>query len=246
MEGLERFTILVREFKDIRQKVIILFSDGYDTCETHSDFKGLAQQIRNSGIDIYTIGLGQSNIADLEAVGKYHHASDAQAIPSVFQDVSAEILGSLDGVQVNYMLPSGIDLSNPSEKVSIASINAERILTWFIGHMVPNQTSTLTFDVSSKTLGTYTLAGSASSVATYTKKDGTKGTQNVPAVAVNVKDVPTFYYAGNGKGGVSTNTFYQDKKVTEKVTVTKDILPPSGSGCQDIAINIRLLAILCG
>ena len=160
-KALNASEFLLRSARPTAKKVIILFSDGFDTCEIGLDFKGLAQQIRNSGIDIYTIGLGQSNIADLEAVGKYHHASDAQAIPSVFQDIATEILGSLNGVQVNYKIPRDIDLSNPSENVNIASVNGDKLLSWNIGYMIPKQTNTLTFEVSSKVLGTYTLGGSA-------------------------------------------------------------------------------------
>lgn len=117
-KALNASKFLLRSAKPNAKRVIILFSDGFDNCEDGLDFKGLAQQIRNSGIDIYTIGLGQSNIVDLETVGKYHHASDAQVIPSVFQDIATEILGSLNGVQVSYKIPSDIDLSNPSDLTS--------------------------------------------------------------------------------------------------------------------------------
>ena len=63
---------------------------------------------------------------------------------------------------------------------------------------------------------------------TYTARDGSKGAQTVPATAINVKDIPRFYYAGNGKGGALNDPFYPGYNVT----VTKDLQPPTGAGAR--------------
>lgn len=78
---------LLKNSRPAAKKIIILFSDGKDTSEAQLDFKGLAGQIKQSGVDIYAIGLGASNIADLEAIGNYYHVSEAKAISGVFEDV---------------------------------------------------------------------------------------------------------------------------------------------------------------
>ena len=68
-----------------------------------------------------------------------------------------------------------------------------------------------------------------------------KGLKTFPATTVNVKDIPRFYYAGNGKGGALNDPFYPGYNVT----VTKDLLPPTESGCQDIVIGVTTPPIPC-
>lgn len=195
---------------DIR--AIILFSDGYDNCKESLDFRRLAAQIRNSGIKIYTIGLGESDIADLAAIGVYYSATDIQSLPSTFQDVATTVVGSLDNVQVKYLIPNGLDIvptspaqvnylvpnyanidsSGPSEKVDIVTENNSKMLIWNIGSMLPRETRSLSFRINSNVPGTY-YVGSASAVA-YTKRNGGEGIRNMSVVELDVKDIDRFVY----------------------------------------------------
>ena len=220
-------------------KVIVLFSDGEDTYVPKLDFKGLAGRIKQSGIQIYTIGLGESNIADLQAIGKYNHVSDANVIPAVFEDVAADIMGSLSNVQVKYMVPEEIEILDPSEAVNVGQFNGGRILIWDIGSMLPNKSKTLTFEVRSQNIGIYPLGMASNSVATYSRTNGTSGAQAVPSTEINVKGDGRFFYKGDGKGGSADGPLADpplDKKY--RLSIEKYIERPSDRGCQDVVIDV--------
>ncbi len=220
-------------------KVIVLFSDGEDTYVPKLDFKGLAGRIKQSGIQIYTIGLGESNIADLQAIGKYSHVNDANAIPAVFEDVAADIMGSLSNVQIKYMVPDEIEILNPSETVNVGQFNGGRMLIWDIGSMMPNRSKILTFEVRSQDIGVYSLGMASNSVATYSRTNGTSGIQAVPSTKINVKSDGRFFYKGDGKGGSADGPLADpplDKKY--RLSIDKYIEPPSDKGCQDVVIDV--------
>lgn len=205
--------ILLRNARPSSTKAIILFSDGYDTCSKSMDFRGLAAQIRDSGIQIYTIGLGTSDIADLAAIGNtYHHANDDELIPLAFKDAENEIFGSLSNVKVRYTIPNGIDIVSPSvsqmnyiiqydlnatpsslpEPADIFSVNGGKLLVWNIGFMRPYETRSFTFNIDSMVSGTYQLGVPPTSAVTYNTLKGTKGIQNISVAEIIVKDTDSF------------------------------------------------------
>jgi hypothetical protein len=245
-KALNASAYLLKSARPNAKKVIILFSDGMDTSKPLLDFKGLAGQIKQSGVQIYTIGLGASNIADLEAIGKYYHVTEAKAISSVFDDVAADILGSLDNVHVKYIIPRDLELFAPSENLKIAPVGDGQAVTWDIGSMIPKKSKTLSFKVRSQNIGVYPLGMAPNSIVTYTKADGTSGTQAVPSAEINVKGDGRFFYKGDGKGG-SVDGQLSDSPLDNqyKLSVDKSIQMPSDGGCQDIVIDVKTPLIPC-
>jgi len=237
---------LLKNSRPAAKKIIILFSDGKDTSEAQLDFKGLAGQIKQSGVDIYAIGLGASNIADLEAIGNYYHVSEAKAISGVFEDVASDILGSLEKVQVKYVIPQDLELFDPSENLKIARSSDVQVVTWEIGPMISKKSKTLSFRVRSQNIGVYTLGIAPDSLVTYTKPDGTSGTQTIPSKEINVKGDGRFFYSGDGKGGLADGPLADsplDKQY--RLSVDKRIEPPSNGGCQDIVIDVKTPTVPC-
>jgi hypothetical protein len=234
------------------KKVIVIFSDGDDTCRTPLDFKGLATQIRQSRVEIYAIGLGDSKVEDLQAIGSYYHVSDAEAIPAVFQKVAATILGSLKNVQVKYLLPTNIDLSAPSETVNLTQSNSGKMLMWDVGSMLPRETKILTFKVRSGTSDTYTLGMAPDSLVTYTSVNSSNAiSQPVPSTEINVIEDPEFFYAGSGKGGIINDPIPVDPRDPSNVlsvVISKDISQPNPGdpGCQNIVICVKTPPIITG
>lgn len=245
-KALNASAYLLKSARPNAKKVIILFSDGMDTSEPVLDFKGLAGQIKQSGAQIYTIGLGESNIADLEAIGKYYHVKEATTISSVFDDVAADILRSLDNVQATYIIPRDLEIFAPSENIKIAPVSEGQAVTWNIGSMIPNKSKILSFKVRSQNIGVFTLGMTTKSVVTYTKTDGTSGTQAIPSAEINVKGDGRFFYKGDGKGGYADGPLAdppQDKQY--RLSVNKRIEPPSNGGCQDIVIDVETPQVPC-
>jgi len=210
------------------------------------NFKNLATQIKQSGIDIYTIGLGASNIADLEAIGKYYHVTKDKAISSVFEDVASDIFGSLENVQVKYVIPLELELFDASENLRIARSSDAQIVTWDIGSMISKKSKTLNFKVRSQNIGVYTLGITPNSLVTYTKPDGSSGTQAIPSAELSVKSDGRFFYKGDGNGGRASGPLADaplDKQY--RLSVDKHIEPPSNSGCQDIVIDVETPSVPC-
>jgi hypothetical protein len=200
---------MLKSARPSAKKIIILFSDGYDTCDT--DFIFLAAQIRKSGIDIYTIGLGQNNIADLAAIGTYFHSTDPQFISNAFQDIAAVVIGSLNNTRVDYIIPKDIDIDNASLRIDsslfssgsnlystsysrplrIGPADSNQLLSWNIGSMLPRETKYLTFRASSKVSGIYSLGNN--SKVRYTLRNGTLGCQSIPPTKIIVTENGSAY-----------------------------------------------------
>lgn len=236
----------LRDARSNAKKIIILFSDGIDTSEPKQDFKGLARQIVQSGTLIYTIGLGKGNNQDLEAIGKYNPVEEAEAISSVFNDVAADILGSLDNVRATYVIPQDLELFDPSEELKIARSNDVQLVTWDVGSIISKESKALAFKVRSQNMGVYALGITPDSLITYTKPDGSSGTQVIPSAELSIKGDGRFFYKGDGKGGLVSGPLADaplDKQY--RLSVDKHIEPPSNSGCQDIVIDMGTPSVPC-
>lgn len=155
-------------------------------------------------------------------------------------------------VQWYYNIPNGVNLSNLTEPVNIAFVNGDKLLTWNIGNMSPNQTKRLVFNVSSEVPGQYTFGGSPSSAITYIRGNGTKSTQAAPIIAIYVNgdvsknastninsEVPlieniggSFMLSGQGRGGLRKNA-------TTNVTIEKLIMPNANNTGPKIVFRIK-------
>lgn len=217
--ALEASWNLLKSARPSAKKVIILLSDGNNLCKYDKDFITISRNIRESGIDIYTIGFGSANIADLAAIGTYYHSRELQQISNIFRDIAAGAVGSINNTKIDYMIPNGIDVDihsyrivsslfpsntdndyfNYNRVVYMDSLTGDKVLTWVIGSMLPKETKFLDFKISSKVPGTYYLGKSASSSVKYTTSDGINRTQNISAVKIivmeNERDINSVYYA---------------------------------------------------
>jgi hypothetical protein len=242
--------MLLNTVRPNSKRVIVLFSDGNDTIEPAMDFKGLSSIIKQSGIDIYAVGLGKDRINDLRDIaspGNYYHVSDSKAIPEIFQTIVNEIMRSVNDVRIHYALPAEIEISNPSQTVNLtSSASGQKMIVWDIGSMLPRESKTISFKVRSETMGLYTLGTTDRSNVTYikTETNNVETTHAIQSAQIQVKDEAEFSYSGIGKGG----TIYMplsDKHPEYGLTVTKSIERSTDNGCQDIVINYKIPTMPC-
>jgi hypothetical protein len=232
------------------KKVIVLFSDGNDTLEPAMDFKGLASSIKQSGIDIYAVGLGKDKINDLRDIAsldRYYHVSDSMAIPEIFQTIVNEIMRSVNDVEIHYALPVEIEISDPSKTVNLTSgASGQKMIIWNIGSMLPRERKTISFKVRSETMGLYSLGTTDRSYVTYikTETNNIETTQAIQPVRIEVKGEADFSYSGIGKGGTIYIPF-DDEHPEYGLAVTKSIERPTDNGCQDIVINYQIPTMPC-
>ncbi len=223
------------------KKIVVLFSDGRNECENSKNFIEKANEMRSNGITIYTIGLGISNIADLQAIGQYFHVDSPGGIISIFEEVVARLKTSLENVEAIYQLPNGIEaydlLVNNASLTSSGGINT---IKWVIGPMYYQQTKTLPFKVKSSHKGTYILAMPSDSMISYNVPNTGPRQATIPPAEIEVEMDSNLFYNGRAKGGNVYDEFYPGYRIT----ASKDI-QWGNFGCQDIFINITTPAIPC-
>ncbi|HUS75391.1 MAG TPA: vWA domain-containing protein [Methanothrix sp.] len=224
------------------KKIVVIFSDGYDGCEISRSVEK-AREMKSKGITIYTIGLGSSKIADLEAIGQYFHVNNPGGIVSIFEEVVARLKTSLENVEVNYLLPNGIeayDMSSIPANASLTSSGGITTINWGIGPMYYQQTKTLSFKVRSRYKGTYLLAMPSDSIVSYNVQNIGPGQATIPPTKIEVDMESELFYSARAKGGKVSDEFYPGYRITG----SKDIRW-SNFGCQDIVINITTPEIPC-
>lgn len=213
-----------------QRKVVILFSDGKNTCEDYPGFKQKADKMNDAGIEIFAIGLGEDN-PDLKQIGKYFHVKKPEEIIDVYEEIATWLKASLGGVKVKYNYPKEIDIKvNPSEDVRYSKYIDT--INWPIGPMEYLDTKTLVFKVNSSQEGTYILANN-STISFKTPDSGLEKTLMIPTAEIHVKKTDTLFYEGSAIGGSVFDEFYPGYRIN----VTKEI-KWSNIGCQDIFINI--------
>jgi hypothetical protein len=222
------------------KKVVILFSDGHDECESSKSFIEKANEMKAKGIDIYAIGLGSSNIADLQAIGKYFHVSKPEDIGPVFEEVVARLKTSLENVEAIYQLPGGIEVYNLPVSASLTNSGSNSTLHWIIGPMYYQQLKTLTFDVKSDIKGTYILAMPNDSIVSYNMPNLGPDQAKIPPAEIAVDREANLFYDGRAIGGNAYDEFYPGYRIK----ASKDI-QWGKFGCQDILINITTPKIPC-
>lgn len=224
------------------KKIVVLFSDGYDNCQGSPDFVEKAQDMKFKGITIYTVGLGQSNIADLEAIapGQYFHVRTSGGIETTFEKVLARLKPSLENVEAIYQLPNGIEAYGiPDGAVQIFS-NGINTIKWPIGPMYYQQTETISFKVKSNHSGTYLLAMPSDSIVSYEVPSIGQEQATIPSAELDVEIEANLFYSARARGGKASDEF----ATGYRITASKDIRW-SKFGCQDIFINITTPKIPC-
>lgn len=175
-------------------KVLILLSDGNDECYADLDFAAKAKDMRSSGITIYTIGLGNSSIEDLQAIGQYFHVSRPDAMPRIFRDMATRLKVSLNNVSIEYHLEEGLEPYDVFPAAANSTSKSGKILTWNIGDMYYKQRMSLTFKVGSENPRNYVLAVPTNSTIAYEVVGNGSYKERIPPTSLLVK----FHQAGNG------------------------------------------------
>jgi hypothetical protein len=222
------------------KKVVVLFSDGKDECESSKSFIEKANEMKEKGIDIYAIGLGSSNIADLQAIGKYFHVNKPEDIEPVFEDVVARLKTSLENVEAVYQLPGGIEAYNLPVSASLTNFGSNSTIYWDIGPMYYQQSKTLTFNVKSDIKSIYLLAMPNDSIVSYDVLNIGSEKAIIPPAEIKVDKDANLFFDGRAIGGNAYDEFYPGYKIK----ASKDI-QWSKFGCQDILINITTPKIPC-
>ncbi|MCJ7444686.1 MAG: VWA domain-containing protein [Methanotrichaceae archaeon] len=174
-------------------KVLILLSDGNNECYSGSDFVAKAREMRSNGVSIYAIGLGNSNIEDLLAIGEYYHVSKPDAMPLIFRDIATKVKVSLKNVKVEYRLAENLEPFDVTPAATYSSVEDGNILTWNIGDMYYKQKMALTFKIGSENPGNYTLPAPMNSTTTYEIVGNGSYEEGIPSTNLLVK----FHQAGN-------------------------------------------------
>jgi len=175
-------------------KILILLSDGNDECYEGLDFVTKAKDMRSSGIPIYTIGLGNSSIKDLQAIGQYFHVSRPDAMPLIFRDMATRLKVSLKNVSIEYHLDKDLEPYDVFPAAANSTSKSGKILTWNIEDMYYKQRMSLTFKVGSSNPRNYTLAVPTNSTIAYEVVGNGSHKERIPPTNLLVK----FHQAGNG------------------------------------------------
>ncbi|MDD1751861.1 MAG: VWA domain-containing protein [Methanotrichaceae archaeon] len=178
-------------------KVLILLSDGIAECYEGEDFVAKAKDMRSRGISIYTIGLGNSSVEDLQAIGQYYHVSRPDAMPLIFRDIATRLKTSLKNASIEYHLARNLEPYDISPKAAYSATKGSKILTWDIGDMYYKQKMSLTFKVGSGNPGNYTLAVPMNSTIAYEVVGNGSYKERIPPTNLLVK----FHQTGNGGDG---------------------------------------------
>lgn len=161
------------------KKVIIFLTDGYGYYTPSGSPGSPADDAKNKGYIIYTIGLGSSvdetilqEIADVTG-GKYLPATDASVLDSVFNEILGEITVSAENVVVIDVLPDYIQLVGeptipPTSQVT--NPDGTTTLIWEIGTLGKDQTWTVSYNILSTRTGT--LPTNIEAKVTYTDPSG--------------------------------------------------------------------------
>jgi PGF-CTERM protein len=220
------------------KKVIIVFTDGKDTKSTPAAIKETADKIKESGIEIYPLSLGNSDDQTLQLLGTPIYAANADELAKKFNEITSKIFASVEDVEVKYAIPRDLEFYGESEVVDRPSSINGNIMTWRISSMNTGDFKNLTFKLKSNVAGAYNLAEAPNSLISYKRVDETStSTATMPIDNLRVIEPAKFYYVGYGNG--SSNEGILDPE--HKVTVTKDIVSPANKSnwCQDIVICVK-------
>ena len=224
-------------------KVIIFLSDGKEeSCSVNEMPCGSGLAAKNANILIYTIGLGSS--ADENALkcissatgASYHYAQNSEALVPIFGGISRTIsnITAKDAV-LRYSMPSQLQIVPKSATIEphVSVDSGNTILTWNIGAMEKNKPWQVSFGVSSKDPGVFSLGISPSSEVTYTQQNGTASNAAIPAKELQVKMPGAFPLSGFGIGGSMI-----DPKTN--VTVTKEVVSNQDGTCPAVNLAVAM------
>ncbi|MDI9624683.1 MAG: vWA domain-containing protein [Methanothermobacter sp.] len=162
-------------------KFIIFLTDGEGYYTPSGSLGSPADDAKNKGYIIYTIGLGDyvdetilQEIANVTG-GKYLHATDASVLDSIFSEIFQEITVAATNVVVIDVLPDYIQLvGQPTISPTSQIINSDgtTTLTWEIGNLGKDQTWTVSYNILSTRTGNLLTNIGGESKVTYTDPSG--------------------------------------------------------------------------
>ena len=162
-------------------KYIIFLTDGQGDYTPSGSPGSPADDAKNKGYVIYTIGLGEGvdetilqEIADVTG-GKYLLASDASVLDSVFSEIFQEITTSATNVVVIDVLPDYIQLVGQPTIIpdsQVTNPDGTTTLIWNIGTLGKDQTWTVSYDTISSMAGDIPTNVESASKVTYTDPSG--------------------------------------------------------------------------
>ena len=224
-------------------KIIIFLSDGREeSCSINETPCGSGLTARNANILIYTIGLG--SFADEDALkcissatgASYYYAQNSEALVPIFSGISRTIsnITAKDAV-LRYSMPSQLQIVPGSATLDphVTVDSGNTILTWNIGALEKNKPWQVSFGVSSKDPGVFSLGIGPSSEVTYTQQNGTASNAAIPAKDLQVKMPGAFPLSGFGIGGSMI-----DPKTN--VTVTKEVVSNQDGTCPAVNLAIAM------
>ncbi len=224
-------------------KVIVFLSDGkQESCSINEMPCGSGLGARNANILIYTIGLGSS--ADEDALkcissatgASYYYAQNSEALVPIFGGISQTIsnITAKDAV-LRYSMPSQLQIVPKSATIEphVSDDSGNTILTWNIGAMEKNKPWQVSFGVSSKDPGLFSLGIGPNSKVTYTQQNGTTSNAEIPAKGLQVKIPGAFPLSGFGIGGSVIDP-------QTNVTVTKEIVSNQDGTCPAVNLAVAM------
>lgn len=137
------------------KKIIILLSDGkhneiIDTGKSHNDVIEKANEIKNSGIIIYTIAIGDDAdtnfMKNIASENKAYSAKDTEDLQSIFEDIKEDIDQlTAENIIIKDVLPTGVEyISGPSN----CDYNLEnRTVNCIVGALNNGESNRVSFDI---------------------------------------------------------------------------------------------------
>ncbi|HIW48800.1 MAG TPA: S-layer homology domain-containing protein [Firmicutes bacterium] len=208
-------------------KYVIFISDGIpglnqtsgQTENTNWNGTLQAAELKESGAEIYTIGLGLD--AEEECMSRLastptdtHHTNFVgldniqQELPALVEEIATEIKRNqlLAGTSATFTDTVSEQFTVDEQKVDGLTINGNTV-TWSVGD-ITEETKPISFTVTPKQAGD-DLATNASASLTYTKPDGTTGTiDNITSAIVDVPGYIVKYDPNGGSGAITDETEY--------------------------------------
>ena len=217
-------------------KYVIFISDGTPGLNESSNqtenvnWNGVNQaaQLKEQGVEIYTIGLGLDEseyMSRLATAPEYHHnftdiASIQEELPALVREIATEITESQKYAGTEATFTDIVsDQFTIVEGQNISGLTFEgQTVKWTVGD-ITEEGKSVSFIVTPKDTTTGDkVSTNQGATLTYTKPDGTTDTIDVDSAVVSIPGYQVTYNANDGEGVVTDNNSYRKNA---KVTVLK-------------------------